>query len=41
MRVDGQLVVNGVDEVLNAAHAGIGLGFVPEDLARPYVARGS
>ena len=40
VRVDGQLVVNGVDEVLNAARAGIGLGFVPEDLARPYVARG-
>lgn len=40
VRVDGQLVVNGVDEVLNAVRAGIGLGFVPEDLARPYVARG-
>ena len=40
VRVDGQLVVNGVDELLSAARAGIGLGFVPEDLARPYVARG-
>jgi DNA-binding transcriptional LysR family regulator len=40
VRVEGQLVVNGVDEALNAARAGIGLGFVPEDLARPYVAKG-
>jgi DNA-binding transcriptional LysR family regulator len=37
---EGQLVVNGVDEALNAARAGMGLGFVPEDLARPYVAKG-
>lgn len=40
VRVEGQLVVNGVNEMLNAARAGIGLGFVPEDLAEPYVAKG-
>lgn len=40
VRVEGQLVVNGINETLNAARAGIGLGFVPEDLAEPYVAKG-
>ncbi len=40
VRVDGQLVVNGVDEVITAARAGMGLGFVPEDLVRPHVVKG-
>ena len=40
VRVEGQLVVNGIDEMLSAARAGIGIGFVPEDLAEPFVAKG-
>lgn len=40
VRVEGQIVVNGVDEMLNAALAGIGLAFVPDDLSRPYIAKG-
>lgn len=40
VRVEGQLVVNGVDEALTAARAGIGLGFVPADLAEPYLKKG-
>ena len=38
-RVEGQLVFNGVFQVLDAALAGLGLGFVPEDLAQAYLAR--
>ncbi len=40
VRVEGQLVVNGIDEMVSAARAGIGIGFVPEDLAEPFVAKG-
>lgn len=40
VRVDGQLMVNGIDEMLSAARSGIGLGFVPDDLAEPFVTRG-
>jgi DNA-binding transcriptional LysR family regulator len=40
VRVDGQLVVDGVDEVLVAARAGIGIGYVPEDQAAPHVESG-
>jgi DNA-binding transcriptional LysR family regulator len=40
VRVDGQLTVNGADEVLSATRAGIGLGFVLEDLAAPYIKKG-
>lgn len=38
MRVEGQMTVNGVDEVLVAAQEGI--GFVPEDQAAPYTETG-
>jgi DNA-binding transcriptional LysR family regulator len=38
VRVDGQVTVNGVDEAISAARAGIGLAFVPEDLVAPYLA---
>ena len=41
VRVDGQLVFNGVFQVLNAAIAGFGLAYLPEDLARPHIARAS
>ena len=40
VRVDGQVVFNGSYQLLNAALSGIGLAFVPEDLASPHVAAG-
>ena len=40
VRVDGQLVFNGTFQMLNAALAGFGLAYVPEDLAEPHLARG-
>jgi DNA-binding transcriptional LysR family regulator len=40
VRVDGQLVFNGIFQILDAALAGFGLAHVPEDLARPHLARG-
>ena len=40
VRVEGQLVFNSIYEVLDAALAGFGLGFVPEDLAQNHLARG-
>lgn len=40
MRVDGQLVFNDVYQVFDAALAGFGLAYVPEDLAKPYLAKG-
>ncbi len=41
VRVDGQLSFNGVYQMLNAALNGAGLAFIPEDLAKPYVASGN
>lgn len=40
VRVEGQLVFNGVFQVLDAALAGFGVAHVPEDLARPHLAKG-
>lgn len=40
VRVDGQLVFNDIFQILQASVAGLGLAFVPEDLARPYLASG-
>lgn len=40
VRVEGQLVFNSIFQVLDAALAGFGLAFVPEDLAQPYLAKG-
>ena len=40
VRVEGQLVLNGTTQVLNAALAGFGLAYVPEDLAQPHVGKG-
>jgi len=39
VRVEGQLVFNGTSQILNAALAGFGLAYVPEDLARPHLAK--
>ena len=40
VRVDGQLIFNGITQMLHAALAGFGLAYVPEDLAPPHVAAG-
>jgi DNA-binding transcriptional LysR family regulator len=40
VRVDGQLVFNSIFQVLEAALAGFGLAYVPEDIARPYLSKG-
>ena len=40
VRVEGQLVFNATRPILHAALAGFGLGYVPEELARPYFAKG-
>jgi DNA-binding transcriptional LysR family regulator len=39
VRVEGQLVFNGTYQMLNAALAGFGLAYVPEDLAQPHLAK--
>src|SRR5689334_18938478 len=40
VRLEGQLVFNGIFQVLDAALAGLGLAFVPEDLAQAHLAKG-
>ena len=40
MRVEGQLTYNTTAQMLNAAIAGLGLAYVPEGLAQPYLAKG-
>lgn len=40
VRVDGQLVYNSIYEILDAAVAGLGLAYVPEELAEPYIRTG-
>lgn len=40
VRVDGQLVYSSIFEVLDAAVAGLGLAYVPEELAEPYIRTG-
>ncbi|MBL6752478.1 MAG: LysR family transcriptional regulator [Nevskia sp.] len=40
VRVDGQLVFNRSDQILDAALAGFGLAYLPEDLAAPHLAQG-
>ena len=39
VRVDGQLTFNGTFQMLNAALAGFGLAYVPEDVAQPHIAK--
>ena len=41
VHVKGQLVLNGATQMLNAAVAGLGLAYIPEDLAQPYLEQGS
>ena len=40
VRVEGQLTFNGTTQMLNAALAGFGLAYVPEELAQPHLAKG-
>ncbi|MDE1179906.1 LysR family transcriptional regulator [Paraburkholderia sp.] len=40
VRVEGQLVFNGTNQMLTAALSGCGLAYVPEDLALPHIAEG-
>ena len=40
VHVEGQLVFNGTFQMLNAALAGFGLAYVPEDVAHPHLAKG-
>jgi DNA-binding transcriptional LysR family regulator len=40
VRVEGQLILNGTAPMLDAALAGAGLAYLPEDDARPYLADG-
>jgi DNA-binding transcriptional LysR family regulator len=40
VHVEGQLVFNGTFQMLNAAVAGFGIAYVPEDVARPHLAKG-
>ena len=41
VRVEGQLIFNDVYQILDAALAGFGLAYVPEDMAQPYLAKGT
>jgi DNA-binding transcriptional LysR family regulator len=41
VRVEGQLVLNGTDQMLEAALAGFGLAYVPEDAAQTHLDKGS
>jgi DNA-binding transcriptional LysR family regulator len=40
VRVDGQMTCNGANQMLNAALAGLGLAYIPQDMAERYVAEG-
>jgi DNA-binding transcriptional LysR family regulator len=40
VRVEGQLVLNSTTQMLNAALAGLGLAYVPQDLAQPLLDKG-
>ena len=40
VRVEGQLVFNDIFQILDAAVAGFGLAYVPEDVAQPHLAKG-
>lgn len=40
VRVEGQLIFNATTQMLNAALAGFGLAYVPEDLAQPHLVKG-
>jgi DNA-binding transcriptional LysR family regulator len=41
VRVDGQLIFNTIKQRVDAALAGLGLAYMAEDLAQPYIAQGT
>jgi DNA-binding transcriptional LysR family regulator len=40
VHVEGQLVFNGLNQIVNAALAGFGLAYLPEDMAQQHLADG-
>jgi DNA-binding transcriptional LysR family regulator len=40
VRVDGQVILNGTFQILDAALDGLGLAYVPEDVAKPHLENG-
>ncbi|MGD8709636.1 MAG: LysR substrate-binding domain-containing protein [Ectothiorhodospiraceae bacterium] len=40
VRVDGQIILNGTPQMLHAALGGLGVAYVPEDLAQPHIDEG-
>jgi len=40
VRVEGQLVLSATGQILEAAVAGLGLAYVPEDMAQPHITEG-
>jgi DNA-binding transcriptional LysR family regulator len=40
VRVEGQLIFNGTTQMLNAAIGGFGLAYLPEEVAKPHIAKG-
>jgi len=40
VRVEGQIILNGTYQMINAAIAGFGLAYAPEDLVLPHLAKG-
>lgn len=39
VRVEGQVTFNGTPQMLNAALAGLGLAYLPEDVAQPHISK--
>jgi DNA-binding transcriptional LysR family regulator len=40
VRVEGQMTFNSAAQMLNAALAGYGLAYIPEEMAQPYLTKG-
>ncbi len=40
VRVEGQMTCNGTHQMLTAALAGLGLAYIPQEMAEPYLAKG-
>ena len=41
VRVDGQLNLNNIFKIRDAALDGLGLAYIPEDIARPFLFKGT
>jgi DNA-binding transcriptional LysR family regulator len=40
VRVEGQMICNGANQMLNTALAGLGLAYIPQEMAEPHLAKG-